>query len=491
MTATILIADDDPIQRRLLEQMLRRFGYATELVDGGEAALARIAAGDLPRIDCLILDLVMPDLDGMGVLGKLRERRTQLPVIVQTSPNSVESAISAMRAGAFDFVVKPVGAERMQVSLKNALRLSAMEDELRRLPAQSINLTYLRDTASGSPDLERVLRLAERAGKSNMPVLIEGERGTGKELVARAVHAASERRGRSFITINCTHLPQGQSEAILFGQDRASERSTGKLLEAASGAVYLEEVGDLPLETQARLMRLLQDGEIDQPGKRPLKVDTRLICSTSLNMIDLVKQGRFREDLYYRLNVFPITVPPLRSRRSEIGDLCKRFIARFAAQEGRPLRGLTSEAEALLCRYDWPGNVRQLENAIFRAVVLAEGDELTVAEFPQIAARVDGFDVRIPPLPATSLAPAQREIVRVEVRDPHVLRQLDERGHVRKLADMEADIIRFALTYYRGQMSEAARKLGIGRSTLYRKMKELGLQEEADAASAGSDSAAA
>jgi DNA-binding NtrC family response regulator len=489
MTATILIADDDPIQRRLLEQMLRRFGYATELVDGGEAALARIAATDQARIDCLILDLVMPDLDGMGVLGKLRERRSQLPVIVQTSPNSVESAISAMRAGAFDFVVKPVGAERMQVSLKNALRLSAMEDELRRLPAKSINLANLRDMAGGSPDLERVLRLAERAGKSNMPVLIEGEKGTGKELVARAVHAASERRARGFVTINCTHLPQGQSEPFLFGQDRAGERSTGKLIEAAGGAVYLEEIGDLPLETQARLMRLLQDGEIDQPG--PLKVDTRLICSTSHNMIDLVKQGRFREDLYYRLNVFPISVPPLRSRRDEISDLSKRFIARFAAQEGKSLRGLTSEAEALLARYDWPGNIRQLENAIFRAVVLAEGDELTVAEFPQLAARVDGFDVRIPPLPAASLAPTQREIVRVEVRDPHVLRQLDERGHVRKLAEMEADIIRFALTYYRGQMSEAARKLGIGRSTLYRKMKELGLQEDAAETLADKDSAAA
>jgi DNA-binding NtrC family response regulator len=491
MTATILIADDDPIQRRLLEQMLRRFGYATELVDGGEAALARLSATDLPRIDCLILDLVMPDLDGMGVLGKLRERRSAVPVIVQTSPTSVESAISAMRAGAFDFVVKPVGAERMQVSLKNALRLSAMEDELRRLPAQVMNVASLRDMAGTSPDLERILRLAERAGKSNMPVLIEGEKGVGKELVARAVHAASERRGRSFITVNCAHLPADQADTVLFGTERPSERSLGKLIEAAGGAVYLEEVGDLPLETQARLMRLLQDGEIDQPGKRPLKLDTRLICATSLNMIDLVKQGRFREDLYYRLNVFPITVSPLRSRRDDIRDLCKRFIARFAAQEGKPLRGLTSEAEALLCRYDWPGNVRQLENAIFRAVVLAEGDELSVSEFPQIAARVEGFDVRIPPLPAATLAPTPREIVRVEVRDPHVLRQLDEHGHVRKLDEMEADIIRFALTYYRGQMSEVARKLGIGRSTLYRKMKELGLHEEASEIGTSSDSAAA
>ncbi len=188
-----------------------------------------------------------------------------------------------------------------------------------------------------------------------------------------------------------------------------------------------------------------------------------------------MKRGQFREDLYYRLNVFPITVPPLRARRDDIADLARRFVARFAAEEGKRIRGLSAEALALLVTYDWPGNVRQLENAVFRAVVLADGDELTVAEFPQIAAQVDGFDVRIPPLAAAMpLRAPEREIVRVEMRDPNVLQLLDEGGDVRKLEELEADTIRFALAHYRGQMSAMARKLGIGRSTLYRKMKEYG-----------------
>ena len=225
-------------------------------------------------------------------------------------------------------------------------------------------------------------------------------------------------------------------------------------------------------------MRALQEGEVDPVGgKRPVKVDIRLISATNQNLIELVKRGRFREDLYYRLNVFPILIPPLRSRRADVPDLARRFVARFAAEEGKRIRGLTAESIALLAAYDWPGNVRQLENAMFRAVVLADHDELTVAEFPQIAAQVDGFDVRIPPFVA--MLPAaprpEREVVRVEVRDPNVLGLLDESGDVRTLESLEAETIRFALAHYRGQMSAMARKLGIGRSTLYRKMKEYGL----------------
>ncbi len=209
----------------------------------------------------------------------------------------------------------------------------------------------------------------------------------------------------------------------------------------------------------------------------------RLISATNQNLIEQVRKGAFREDLYYRLNVFPIAIPPLRARRDDIADLARRFTARFAAEEGRKLRGLTAEALALLNRYDWPGNVRQLENTIFRAVVLADGDELTVAEFPQIAQQVEGFDVRVPPVPAMSVQPSQpvqREIVRVEVRDPNVLKLLDETGHVRKLEQLEAETIKFALAHYRQQMSEMARRLGIGRSTLYRKMKDYGFEEAAD-----------
>jgi DNA-binding NtrC family response regulator len=274
-------------------------------------------------------------------------------------------------------------------------------------------------------------------------------------------------------------------ESILFGHEKgaftgAIEKHAGKFVEASGGTLFLDEIGELPLDTQVKLLRALQDGEVDPVGaRRSVKVDIRLISATNQNLIELVKQGRFREDLFYRLNVFPITIPPLRARRADIPDLARRFAARFAAEEGKPVRGIGPDALALLTKYDWPGNVRQLENAVFRAVVLADGDELTVLEFPQIAAQVEGFDVRVPPAPAPYAATAapEREFVRVEVRDPNVLRLLDENGDVRRMEDMEAELIRFALAHYRGQMSEMARKLGIGRSTLYRKMKDFGLNE--------------
>jgi DNA-binding NtrC family response regulator len=493
LTSTVLIADDDPVQRRLLEAMVRRFGYQAETVDGGEAALARLEAHDLPEVNCLILDLVMPDLDGMGVLGQLRERKIATPVIVQTAHGSIEAVISAMRAGAADFVVKPVGAERLQISIKNALRVEALEDEIRRISKRNSGTLAFKDLVTHSEDMGRIIRLGERAAKSTIPVLIEGESGVGKELIARAIQGASDRRGKAFVTVNCGALPENLVESILFGHEKgaftgATDKHVGKFVEANGGTLFLDEVGELPLETQVKLLRALQEGEIDPIGaKRSVKVDIRLISATNQNLIECVKRGAFREDLYYRLNVFPITIPPLRARRGDIPDLVRRFSARFAAEEGKRLRGVTAEATALLSRYDWPGNVRQLENAVFRAVVLADGDELTVAEFPQIAAHVDGFDVRVPPAPAMAASTQQmhREIVRVEVRDPNVLRLLDDTGDVRKLDAMEAEVIKFALAHYRGQMSEMARKLGIGRSTLYRKMKDFGLDEgsgEADAA---------
>lgn len=488
MTATVLIADDDPVQRRLLETMVRRFGYEAETVADGDAAVARIEQPGVKPVDLLILDLVMPELDGMGVLARLRERGISMPVIVQTAHGSIEAVISAMRAGAHDFVVKPVGAERLQFAIKNALRTDALEDEIRRINKRTSGTMTFKDIVSRSEEMERIIRLGERAAKSNIPILLEGESGVGKELIARAIQGSSERKGKSFITVNCGALPENLVESILFGHEKgaftgATDKHTGKFLEANGGTLFLDEIGELPLQTQVKLLRALQEGEIDPIGaKRPLRVDIRLISATNQNLIELVKQGKFREDLYYRLNVFPIAIPPLRGRKSDIPDLARRFAARFAAEEGKRLRGLTAEALALVSSYDWPGNVRQLENALFRAVVLADGDELTVAEFPQIAAQVEGFDVRVPPLPAPASmqARAEREIVRVEVRDPNMRRLLDDHGQVRKLDDLEAETIRFALDYYRGQMSEMARRLGIGRSTLYRKMKEFGFDETPD-----------
>ena len=489
MSTTVLIIDDDPVQRRLAEAMVRRLGFEPRVAENGHDGLNLLRGGE--NVDVVLLDLVMPGgMDGLSVLSEMRKSGIDTPVIVQTSNGSIDAVVNAMRAGAVDFVVKPAGAERLQVSIKNALRVDQLEEEVRRMRRRASGALGFKDLASKSPDMERVIRLAERAAKSNIPVLIEGESGVGKEVLARAIQGSGDRRGKPFVTVNCGAIPENLVESTLFGHEKgaftgATERHVGKFVEASGGTLFLDEIGELPLDAQVKLLRALQEGEVDPVGgKRAVRVDIRLISATNRSLLDLVKQGKFREDLYYRLNVFPMTLPPLRARREDIPDLVRSFCARFAAEEGKRLRGITAEAMALLSRYPWPGNVRQLENALFRAVVLADGDELTVAEFPQIAALVEGFDVRIPPLPVQAAMPAGglepvREIVRVEVRDPHAMSLVvEETGDMKTMEAVEAEVIRFALQFYRGRMSEVSRRLGIGRSTLYRKLKELGLDED-------------
>jgi DNA-binding NtrC family response regulator len=474
MSAQILIADEDPVQRRLLETLVHQFGYQAETVESGEAVLARLQASNAAPVDLVILDLVMPKLDGMAVLSRLRERGEKRPIIVQTSRASVESAVPAIRLGAHDFVVKPVGPERLQIAIKNALASTRLAEEVRFLSRQAFGTLVFKDLAGNSVEMVRAVRQGERAAKLAIPVLLEGEPGTGKEIFARAIHASSVRRRGPFVTFNCG-APPDDLERMLFGCEKgagAAEKIVGKCVEAQGGTLFFKRICELPLEAQGKLLRVLQEGEIRAGAKRTVKADIRLIFAANRNLIEQVKSGGFRDDLYYRINVFPISVPPLRARRDDIASLACRFCARFAAAEGMPVRGICAEALGLLGAYDWPGNVRQLENAVFRAVVLADGGELTVAEFPQIAARVEGFDVRVPAAPVPARPPREREFIRVEVRDPNVLALLDEYGNVRHLDRLEADAIKFALAHYRGQMSAVARKLGIGRSTLYRKLKQ-------------------
>jgi DNA-binding NtrC family response regulator len=485
MSTTILIVDDDPVQRRLAEAAVRRFGFNARVVETGADALTVLKT---EGADVVLLDLVMPGLDGLGVLAEMRSSGLDTPVIVQTSNGSIDAVVTAMRAGAVDFVVKPAGAERLQVSIKNALRVDVLEEEVRRMRRRASGALSFKDLTSKSPDMERLIRLAERAAKSNIPVLIEGESGVGKEVLARAIQGSGDRRGKPFVTVNCGAIPENLVESTLFGHEKgaftgATEKHAGKFVEASGGTLFLDEIGELPLDAQVKLLRALQEGEVDPVGgKRSVRVDIRLISATNRSLLDLVKEGKFREDLYYRLNVFPMTLPPLRARREDIPDLVRSFCARFSAEEGKRVRAIAPEAMALLTRYSWPGNVRQLENALFRAVVLADCDELTVAEFPQIAAQVEGFDVRIPAAPSQPQMPAYapepvREIVRVEVRDPHAMSLVtEETGEMKTMDVLEAEIIRFALQFYRQRMSEVSRRLGIGRSTLYRKLKDLGLE---------------
>jgi DNA-binding NtrC family response regulator len=500
--ATILIVDDDPVQRRLLDAMVRRFGHEAVVAEGGEAAVAALSA-EAPRIDCVVLDLVMPDLDGLGVLSRMREAGLSLPVIVQTAHGGIDNVISAMRAGAADFVVKPVGAERLQVSLRNALAASALETEVQRLKRSRSGTLTFKDIITRSARLHAVLRQAEKAATSAIPVLIEGQSGVGKELIARAIHGSGERRAKPFVAVNCGAIPDNLVESLLFGHEKgaftgATERHVGKFVEASGGTLFLDEVGELPPTAQVKLLRAVQEGEVEPVGaRRPVRVDVRLISATNRNLIADVKQGRFREDLFYRLHVFPLSVPPLAERPEDVPDLVRHFLARFSAEEGKRIRSVTPEALGLLRRYPWPGNVRQLENAVFRAVVLAETDEIGVGEFPQIEAQAAGYrQLREPEShPVAPESPLVEEVPLAEQGTvppiapgdsgrPMIplgsLWLLDEQGNVRPLEDVENETIRFAITHCRGQMSEVARRLRIGRSTLYRKLKELGFDEHAN-----------
>jgi DNA-binding NtrC family response regulator len=499
----ILIVDDDPVQCRLLEGMLQKLGYETLVRDNGDAALALLGAPEGVRIDCVVLDLVMPNLDGLGVLARMRQATIAVPVIVQTAHGGIDNVVSAMRAGAVDFVVKPVGVERLQVSLRNALNTSALEGELKRIKRSRSDTLGFRDIITKSPGMLDVLRFAEKAAASHIPVLVSGESGVGKELVARAIHGSGERRSRPFVAVNCGAMPENLIESILFGHEKgsftgATERHTGKFVEASGSTLFLDEVGELPPAAQVKLLRAIQEGEVEPVGARkPVKVDVRLVSATNRDLIADVKQGRFREDLFYRLHVFPITVPPLRQRPADIPALARHFLALFSAEEGKRIRAITSDALRLLVAYHWPGNIRQLENAVFRAVVLADGDTLGIEEFPQISVQLSGTsfpspkaevelgsmdDRRAETLTAAPIAPIAggAPIAPLPASTLDALSLLDPAGDVRPLDEIEAELIRYAIAHYRGQMSEVARRLQIGRSTLYRKLETLGLSAGGD-----------
>jgi DNA-binding NtrC family response regulator len=491
MAATILIADDDAVQRRLVENMVQRSGYEAVVVDSGDAAIARLTASDAPPIDAVVLDLVMPGLDGMGVLSKIREAGLNIPVIVQTAHGGIDNVISAMRAGAHDFVVKPVGVERLQVSLRNALHASALKGELQRIRHSREGKLTFADIITRSETMGNVLRTAQKAAASSIPVLIEGESGVGKELIARAIHGTGERSSKAFVAVNCGAIPDNLVESILFGHEKgaftgATEKHTGKFVEASGGTLFLDEVSELPLGTQVKLLRALQEGAVEAVGgRKPVKVDVRIISATNRNLLERVKNGQFREDLFYRLHVLPITIPPLRARREDIPHLVRHFLARFCAEENRTITGVSGEAMARLGQLDWPGNIRQLENVVYRAVVMSESDQLGLADFPQPAAQpfIDADHSEEPLMiePAFhSMAPEMMASDLPAASPPAGSRaMLTDAGEVRPLEDMEGDIIRFAISHYRGQMSEVARRLKIGRSTLYRKLDEAAASDTA------------
>lgn len=476
MAKTILVVDDDPTQRRLIQAVLERDGNAVVHAASGGEAIDRMTRGG--GADLILLDMVMPEMSGLECLAELRSAGINEPVIVLTANGGIDMVVKAMQAGAQDFFVKPVGPERLLVGVRNAMQMKRLTAEVGRLTKRVQGRTSFDDIVGDSPPMRMVKALGARAAKSSIPVLITGESGVGKEVIARALHGASDRAGKPFVAVNCGALPANLIESILFGHEKgaftgAVDKTLGKFREADGGTLFLDEIGELPLDMQVKLLRALQEGEIDPVGgKRPVKIDVRIVSATNRDPAQQVKDGAFREDLFYRLNVFPIEAPSLRDRREDIAPLVDHFIARFNAEEGKRIAGCAPETLALLQGFDWPGNVRQLENAVFRAIVLADAPFLQPHDFPAIS----GVAAPMPdaqPLQAATAAGAHTDAA-AQVDQP--IRILDERGHLRTLEDIERDLIQHAIEVYAGHMSEIARRLGIGRSTLYRKVREQGLE---------------
>ncbi|MEM8750874.1 MAG: sigma-54 dependent transcriptional regulator [Pseudomonadota bacterium] len=512
MPRSILIVDDEPVQRRLLENVVNKIGFRAVTAEDGEQALELLANAEKDQVAAVILDLVMPGLDGMGVLERMRDMNAAPPVIVQTAQGGIDTVVSAIRAGAADFCVKPVSFERLKISIENALKMNAMEDAVRKIQKSASGHFTFDDMIANSEQMSRVTSLGKRAAGSKIPVLIEGESGVGKEVIARAIQGTSDRKGKPFITVNCGALPENLVESILFGHEKgaftgANSSHIGKFKEVDGGTLFLDEVGELTPDIQVKLLRAIQEGEIDPVGaKRPVRTDFRLISATNRNMIEMVTSGRFREDLYYRLNVFPIMVPPLRKRRQDIAPLVRHFTARLSLEEGRrKISGIHRDALELLENHDWPGNVRQLENTLFRAIILCEGDELTVDHFPQISSSTQpdaiAHDAHSHPRPGltgapTMIAPPLETVVHFDTMDSHspdpaivgnsqsaskdMVTMLNHSGTIRPLDEIEKSAIEFAIDHHNGRMTRVAKSLGIGRSTLYRKLKEYGLDQTRD-----------
>jgi DNA-binding NtrC family response regulator len=491
MAKTVLVVDDDPTQRRLIQAVLERDGFAVAHAQNGDEAIQHLSSG--AGVDVVLLDLVMPGISGQDTLVEMRARSFNQPVIVLTATGGIDTVVQAMQAGACDFFVKPASPERITVSIRNALSMGSLKSEVDRLKKHASGRTTFDDLIGTSPAMLMVKRLGERAARSSIPILITGESGVGKEVIARAVHGSSERAGKPFVAVNCGAIPENLVESILFGHEKgsftgASDKHLGKFQEANGGTLFLDEVGELPLDVQVKLLRALQESEIDPIGsKRAIKVDVRIVSATNRDLSQAVKEGRFREDLYYRLNVFPIEAPALRERKDDVPALVDCFVRRFNVEEGKSVVGVSAETLACLSAFDWPGNVRQLENAVYRAIVLADAPYLQPHDFPAIsgvAAPPPEYVPQAAPAPSAigpSDAPAVDSPVRI----------LDARGHLRTLEEIERDLIQLAIEVYAGHMSEVARRLGIGRSTLYRKVREQGLEGLVKGGEADADAAAA
>jgi len=477
----LLLIDDEPAQRRLVTAIGARAGWWVKGAPDAEAAARLLKDEEGKDVDAILLDHWLPGPAGTQVIEQIRALRPDLPLLILTAQTSVAVAVEAMRAGANDFLVKPLAPDRLLAALNAATDRRQRSGELRPL-SEKISKSLAFDEIVGStPEFRSALAIAAKAARARAPVLIEGERGTGKEVLAQAIHSSSPRNKRPMIIVNCGAIPENLVDSVLFGHEKgaftgAFDRHIGRFEEADGSTLFLDEVADLPLESQVKLLRAIESGEYQRLGSRIVQTaDVRVIAATHRRLIDEVARGTFREDLYYRLNVVHTAIPPLRARSSDIPPLARHLLGRIAEQPGMRHLSITDDALNVLMAYGWPGNVRQLQNALFRAAVLCEGNALTAADFPQIrqestySKRADDYHAR--PLTGASNSAALNHGPGITLYESD--------GNLRTLEEIEADVIRLAIGHYRGRMTEVARRLGIGRSTLYRKLGELGIDNAA------------
>ncbi|NBX66497.1 MAG: sigma-54-dependent Fis family transcriptional regulator [Proteobacteria bacterium] len=457
MTTTILLVEDDPLQREMAEILLRKLGYKVTSVEDGRAALKHLQNAKPDEFSAAVLDIGLPHIDGLELLELIRQRHPALPCIMLTGNQELGTAVKAMQLGAYDFMNKPIEFERLKVVLANALKVSLLEKEVTRLKQKEDGALTFESLIGHENGLASVIRTGRKAAGTDIPVLLTGETGTGKEVFARSIHGESHRAGKPFVAVNCGALPANLVESILFGHEKgaftgAIAKSIGKFREADGGTIFLDEVGDLPLDAQVKLLRVLQQKEITPVGADyTVPVNVRILSATHKTLENEVIKGTFREDLYFRLNVLSIHLPALRERRSDIPALVRHFLERFAASESRKLKDIAPAAMDMLAQRNWGGNVRELENAIHRAMVMSDGDVLQVSDFSAVSTQLPNERGA-----SYSLAPS--------------LTHAD--GTPRTLADIERDALHYALSHAGGNVTLAAKNLALAKSTFYRKLKE-------------------
>lgn len=464
----LMLIDDEPAQSRLITALAAREGWRTLVVDEGEKAIATLGTRQGMQLAAIILDQWVPGDQACELIAELKERRPAMPILMLTTSTSPLLAVEAMRAGATDYLVKPVAPERLMQALRNATTREAPKDELTPLTEKmDANLDF--DAMVGTaPPFRDALAKAAKAARGHGQILIEGESGTGKEMLVRAMYAASPRAKAPFRLINTGGVPSSSLESLLFGHEKGSfagafERQVGAFQNCDGGTLVLDEIDRLSLDLQDRLTEALTHSSVRPIGaKHSFKVDVRVITASNLPLRDLVAGGHFRQELYDAISRTTITLPPLRERNGDIGSLTRHFLARIGDQPGLRQLGITDGALKLLSAFDWPGNVRQLQAVLFRAAVFCDGDALTAQDFPQLSEILGELE----------------EVEQVMTEGAGVMLYTPD-GNLRPLEDIEADVIRLAIGHYRGRMTEVARRLGIGRSTLYRKLSDLGIDNAA------------